>query len=113
MDVLVKLLRADNMKDIDKLRKIYNSLETSVRNLAELSVEITSYGTLLITIIFDRIPTELKLLISRKFKNNVFDLDILTIFLKKSFLHMKKFKLLGVIKIAVLIKLITLQDIIC
>ena len=78
MDVLVKLPKADNMKDIDKLRKIYNSLETSVRNLADLGVEITSYGTLLISIIFDRIPTELKLLISRKFKNNIFDLDILT-----------------------------------
>ena len=68
MDVLVKLPKADNMKDIDKLRKIYNSLETSVRNLADLGLEITSYGTLLISIIFDRIPTELKLLISRKFK---------------------------------------------
>ena len=41
------------MKDIDKLRKIYNCLETSVRNLANLGVEITSYGTLLISIIFD------------------------------------------------------------
>ena len=78
MHVLVKLPKADNMKDIDKLRKIYSSLETSVRNLADLGVEITSYGALLTNIIFDRIPTELKLLISRKFKNNVFDLDILT-----------------------------------
>ena len=83
MDVLVKLPRADNMRDIDKLRKIYNSLETSVRNLAELIVEITSYMTLLISIIFDRIPTELKLLISRKFKNNVFDLGILIEIFKK------------------------------
>ena len=77
MDVLVKLPKADNMEDIDKLRKIYNSLETSVRNLADLGVEITSNGTLLIRIIFDRIPTELKLLISRRFKNNVLDWDIL------------------------------------
>ena len=42
VDVLVKLPKADNMKDIDKLRKIYNSLETSVRNLADSGVEITS-----------------------------------------------------------------------
>ena len=42
-----------------------------------MGVEITSYGTLLIGITFDRIPIELKLLISRKFKNNVFGLDIL------------------------------------
>ena len=62
MDILVKLPKADNMNDIDKLRKICNSLETSVRNLADLGVEITSYGTLLISIIFDRIPTELNFL---------------------------------------------------
>ena len=78
MDVLVKLRKADNIKDIDKLRNLV-SLETSVRNLVDLGVEKTSYGTLLISIIFDRIPTELKLLISRKFKNNVFVLDILII----------------------------------
>ena len=76
MDVLVKLPKVANVKDIDKLRKIYNSSETSVRNLADLSQGITSFGTLLISIIFDRISTELKLLISRNFKN-VFDLDIL------------------------------------
>ena len=72
----MKLPKADNMKDIDKLRKIYNSLKTRVRNLADLGVEITSYGALLISIIFDRIPAELKLLISKKFKNNIFDLEI-------------------------------------
>ena len=78
MDVLVKLRKADNIKDIDKLRNLV-SLETGVRNLVDLGVEKTSYGTLLISIIFDRIPTELKLLISRKFKNNVFVLGILII----------------------------------
>ena len=113
MDVLVKLPKVDNMKDIDKPRKIYNSLETSVRNLSDLGVEITLYGTLLIIIIFDRIPTELKLVISRKSKTNVFDLDILIEIFKESLLHVKGFKILTVIKIAVLMKLITLQDIIC
>ena len=44
MDVLVKLPKSDNMKDIDKLRKIYNSLETSERNLADLRLEITLYA---------------------------------------------------------------------
>ena len=83
--VLVKLPKAHNMKDIEKLRKIYDSLETSVRNLADLGAELTSYGTLLISIIFDRIPTELKLFIWRKFKNNHFDLDILIEIFKEDF----------------------------
>ena len=47
MDVLVKLPKAENMKDIEKLRKIYNSLETSVRYLSDLGVEVNSYGALL------------------------------------------------------------------
>ena len=72
---------------------MYNSLETSVRNLADLGVEITSHGTLLISIIFDRIPTELKLLISRKFKNNVFDLDILIEIFKEELFARERVKL--------------------
>ena len=36
----MKLPKIDNIKDTDKLRKIYNSLETSVRNLADLGVKI-------------------------------------------------------------------------
>ena len=74
MDVLVKLPKSDNMKDIDKLRKIYNSLETSERNLADLRLEITLYavffGTLLISIISDRITSAMKLLILKKFRKS-------------------------------------------
>ena len=50
MDVLVKLPKDDNMKDIDKLRKIYNSLETSVRNLADLGAEILGVEVLFLII---------------------------------------------------------------
>ena len=76
-------------------------------------MEITSYGILLFSIIFDRIPTELKLLISRKFKNNVFDLDILIEIFKEELLARERVQVLTVIKTAALMKLITLQDIIC
>ena len=41
MDVLVKLPKVDNMNDIDKLCKIYNSLEMSVKNLADLGAEVS------------------------------------------------------------------------
>ena len=61
-----------------------------MRNLAHLGVEITSYRTLLISIIFDRIFTELKLLISRRFKNNVFDLDILIEIFKEELFASKR-----------------------
>ena len=56
---------------IPNLQKKLNSLETSVRNLTDLNVEMNSYGTLLINIIFDRVPNELEISIFRKFKNDV------------------------------------------
>ena len=83
MDVLVKLLRVASVSDIPKLRKILQSLETSVQNLTDLNMEMNSYGTLLIRIIFDRIPNELQIIISRKFKNNVWDLRNLTEIVKQ------------------------------
>ena len=52
MDVLVKLPRVASMSGISNLRKILNSLETSVPNLTDLNVEMNSYGTLLISINF-------------------------------------------------------------
>ena len=52
MDVLVKLPRVASMSGIPNLQKILNSLETSVRNLTDLNVEMNSYGTLLISINF-------------------------------------------------------------
>ena len=78
------------MKDIGKLRKVYDSLETSVKNLANLNVEITSYEILLINIIFDPILSELNLLNPKKFKNNVFDLDILIEIFNKEFFARKR-----------------------
>ena len=86
MDVLVKLPRATSFKDIETLRKIYNSLETSVRNLTELNVDINSYGTLLISLILERIPSELKVIISRRFKDDVWDLlSLIEIFKEELF----------------------------
>ena len=41
MDVLVKLPRVASMSDITNLRKTLNSLETSLRNLTDLNVEMS------------------------------------------------------------------------
>ena len=71
MDVIVKLPRVTSMSDIPNLRKILNSLETSVRNLTHLNVEMKSYGTFLTSTIFYTVTNELRIIISQKFKNNV------------------------------------------
>ena len=75
MDVLVKLPKVKSMSEVSKLRDIYDRLETSVRNLRELGVETDTYGSLLISIIFDRIPEELRVIISRQFIGANWDLQ--------------------------------------
>ena len=56
---------------------MYDKIRVSVRNLSDLGVQTNTYGSLLISIIFDRIPEELKIIISRKFKDQNWDLDSL------------------------------------
>ena len=86
MDVLVKLPRVASMSDIPNIRNMLNSPETSVQNLTDLNVELNSYGTLLTSIIFDRIPNELRITISRKLKNDVWDSrNLIGIFKQKLF----------------------------
>ena len=69
MDKLVKIPNVHDIGDVKQLRTVYDTLETHIRNLSDLDVETTTYGTLLISIIFERIPEELRVIISREFKN--------------------------------------------
>ena len=81
VDVLVKSPRVASLSDIPNLRKILNLLSASIRNM-----EMNSCGTLLISTIFGRIPNQLRIIISQKFKKYVWDLRNLTdIFKQKLF----------------------------
>ena len=77
MDSLIKLPMVNSMSDIRKLRSVYDQIESRVRGLQGLGVNSDSYGNLLIPIMLNKIPEELKLLISRKFKKDEWDLDSL------------------------------------
>ena len=70
-------------------------METSVRNLRELGVETDTYGSLLISIIFDRIPEELRVIISRQFKGANWDLDNLIIIFKEELFAWERCKALS------------------
>ena len=82
LDVLATLPKVQDINDVISLRKFFDTLETSVRNLTDLGKETESYGSLLISIIFDRIPEELQMIISRHFKGTDWDLhSVISLFL--------------------------------
>ena len=56
-----------HLDDIVSMRKLYNTLELNINNLKELEVDVSTYGTLLIAIIFNCIPDELRVKASLQF----------------------------------------------
>ena len=55
-------------------------METNVRSLSNLGVKTESYGALLVSLVMEKLPQELRLLISRTIKTDLWDLnDVLSI----------------------------------
>ena len=81
MKVLATLPKVHSMKHVVELRDLHNKTENSVTGLKDCDVPTNTYGNLLIGVIFKRIPQELKVITSRSFKNNVWNLgNLLEVF---------------------------------
>ena len=75
MQQFVSLPKIKFANDISGLRKLFDKVVNSVRNLKTLSVELGTYGSLLVTLINEKLPNDLKLLISRQFDSDVWSLS--------------------------------------
>ena len=59
MESLLKLGKVRSMGDISGLRKLASDIENCVRNLRSMDVETSTYGSLLIPLLKERLPDEL------------------------------------------------------
>ena len=75
MKELQNVKGVQSINDVAGMRRMYDSLETNITNLKELKVDVTTYGSLLIAVIFDRIPEELRVKISLEFGDGEWKLD--------------------------------------
>ena len=64
------------------MRKVDDEVEFSVRNLKSLKVESSSYGSLLVPLLNEKLPNDIRFNFARKFKDDVWKLDDMLIFLK-------------------------------
>jgi len=76
MKSLLKLEKVKSMSDISGLRKLANDIENCVRDLRSMKVETSTYGSLLIPILKERLPDELVIHISRRFGFDIWTLDL-------------------------------------
>ena len=66
IDSILKIQQLHNDTEIAQVRKFYDTVETHCRGLKALGVESSSYRTILVNIFLQRLPDEIKLIISRK-----------------------------------------------
>ena len=73
-------------KDLGGLRKFFDEVTSHVRSLVNLGVESWTYGSLLCPIIIEKLPNELRLIVSRNNNENDWNftkiLDLINVELK-------------------------------
>ena len=67
INALVKLLNVSN-DDILGLRKFYDDIESNICSLSSLGIETSTHGTLITTLILEKLPQEIKLIVARNVK---------------------------------------------
>ena len=70
MNKFVMLEKIKN-KDIKVLHKLLDQTVSSIRNLQSLHVETSSYGTLLVLLINDKLTDNLRISVAKNFENEV------------------------------------------
>ena len=75
MQKFVQIPKIQNSKDIKRLRFLCDSVETSGCNLKSLRVETSSYGSLLVPLLNEKLSNDLRVVTARNFENKVWTLD--------------------------------------
>ena len=66
MDQLLKVESVASPRNVVGLRRLFDSIESHIRSLSSLEVKAESYSSLLSSVLLNKLPEEIQLLISRK-----------------------------------------------
>ena len=75
MESLYKLKEVDTVHDIQRVRNLYDKIESNIRGLMGPGITKEQYGPMLIPLIMGKIPSEFRLMISRKFEKGTWDIN--------------------------------------
>ena len=75
MEALLSVPGVMSHQDIRGLRRLHDSIETHVRGLRALKVPAHSYGALLASALVNKLPPELKLILTRELGGSAWDLE--------------------------------------
>lgn len=66
MNLLLNTERITSSGNVSALRKQYDSIEANIRALKALGVNVASYGSLLVSVLVQKLPSDLKLIVGRE-----------------------------------------------
>lgn len=66
MDIFLNIEAVHNSTQVSALRKLYHKIECNIRGLTAMGVTSDSYGTFLTSVLFWKLPADLRLVLSRK-----------------------------------------------
>ena len=82
MNKLLNLETVPGNNSVVELRGLYDNIETQIRSLNSLGLDERSYGAMLVPVIMAKLPQQVKLIISRKFGKNSWDVKEVLLELK-------------------------------
>ena len=85
MEQLYKLKHVESMSNVHDLRKLYDKVESSVRNLNSLGISSETYGTFLVPLLTDKLPTSLQLSVAWKMTSEIWNLTDMMYYFKIEF----------------------------
>ena len=75
MDALVNLEAVTSQYNLKGIRHLYDVVESQVRGLKSLRVSAESYGSLLTSVLMNKLPQELRLIVSQQVNEDEWNLD--------------------------------------
>ena len=75
MDALLNTATVSSHHDVKGLRKLYDSVEAHIRGLQALGISVSAYIGMLSSVLVNKLPPEIKLIISREIYGDSLDLD--------------------------------------
>ena len=82
MSILLALEKIRSSSHIRELRMLYDKVVVNLRALSAFQIESKQFGPMLIPVILEKLPSEIKLEISRKMNGTEWDLENLIDILK-------------------------------
>ena len=74
MNELLNMKKIERDRDLQRLRRLYDDIESHIRSLRSLDVDDDNYGSLLTPMIMERLPHQFKLTMSRQIGDDTWDL---------------------------------------